>query len=824
MKNKILLILGIIASFCFFAKAEQWKLHPTYSEYLQRIIDTPKYTYILSGNQPYVDWVKDYSMRTNSIFRYDKAEKETEWLSIQNKLSAPVVITAEYNFDKSYLMVCYDNGDIDLIYDDGKVVNVPALKVADASYSKNINSVTFIPGGREAYVATGFGYITIDDEKGEIGTSRVLDKNTNCAVAFGDKIYIGTLEGLYRLEPRGSNEGVKVDGIGSVERMLISGDRLYIYSGSDWNARVDYIEANDIEAGTKLQVATFLMGIEPAKDGVLVTSHTAMWKINNDGSSSQYIRPEETVLHKTFSYDGRKFWVDMGLAGVKQIEWMPESSSWKATGEAILPNAANCFKSPNMVYSDKYGMLVRNHGFDYNFSSPTNFPPDYITGFKDGKWTPLSVSAVVPESFETFRVYNPTGLAIDPLDADMVYCGSVFDGILRLNLSDPSHSLRLGLVNDAAVGKPGYIGITQPPTKKDLEKYTPFGTPRFDSQGYLWVPYFNIETNLEEIWYWSPEDRKATTSVSNYKPLKKWDIANLTGANACGFIALQAPSNKNILVITVVNGNILKVIDHKGTVDNQKDDEIYTFTKNIYDQDGSKFECDFYRTLYEDPATGNVWVGTDQGVFYFNPKTLNDGGDTKVNRVKVPRNDGTSLADYLLDGACLNMITSDGQGRKWFATNGGGITVTSSSGAQVLKTYTSENSLLPSDQVYGLCYNPATNSMMVSTDSGLAEVFLSDVSVDGEDESGVVAYPNPVRPDYYGYVNIEGLEEGALVKITDSAGNLIKELGFADDGTIRWDVTNLNNKRVRSGVYYVLASGGPDSTGFSAAAKILVVN
>ncbi|MDE5807868.1 MAG: T9SS type A sorting domain-containing protein, partial [Muribaculaceae bacterium] len=194
-----------------------------------------------------------------------------------------------------------------------------------------------------------------------------------------------------------------------------------------------------------------------------------------------------------------------------------------------------------------------------------------------------------------------------------------------------------------------------------------------------------------------------------------------------------------------------------------------------------------------------------------------------VTRVKVARNDGTSLADYLLDGAMVNKIAVDGQGRKWFATNGGGITCTSSSGSEVVNVYTAENSLLPSDYVYGLCYNPANNSMMISTDSGLAELYLSGVA-GGSDEGSAIAYPNPVRPDYFGYVNIEGLEDGSLVKITDSGGNLIKELGFAEGGSIKWDVTNLNNKRVRSGVYYVLASGSADSSGFAAATKILVVN
>lgn len=824
MKNKILILLGFIAAFIIPAKGDQWRLHPTYSEYLGRIIDTPKYTYLLSGNQPYAYGIKDYGMRTNSLFRYDKTEKETEWLNISNKLSYPVVVSAEYNFEKSYLLVCYDNGDIDLIYDNGKTVNIPGLRVADPSILRTLNGITFIPGSNEAYIATAFGYITINDEKEEIGTSRIIDINYTAAVSYGGDIYVGNGEGLFCLDPRGGHDRRKIEGIGSVEKFLISGSRLYVLNGSGWSAKIDYLDADDIAGGFKPLMATYLLGLEPCKDGILAIGYSDMWKVDKEDEWTHYTLPIEAVWKKTYGYDGRKFWVDMGLKGVKQIEGQPDSQEWKATGETILPNAANCFKSNSMAYSDKYGMLVRNHGMDYNFSSVTNFPPDYISGLKGGDWIPYSISACDPERLDTYRVNNPNGLAIDPLDKDVVYCGSVQNGILRLNLADPSKSLRLGLKTDPAAGNPGFIGITDPPTKQYLETYSPFGPPGFDSEGYMWIPYFNIDANKEEIWYWSPEDRKATTSAANYKPLKRWEIDNIRGANALAFLPMRSAQNKNMMIISVIEGNVVKLIDHKGTVDNQRDDVVYTFSTNIYDQDGNKFDCTNYRTFFEDQQTGNLWVGTDKGVFYINPRTVNDGGDTKVTRMKIARNDGTSLADYLLDGACINMITSDGQGRKWFATNGGGITCTSPSGQQVLKTYTTENSMLPSDVVYSLCYNPSNNSMMISTDAGLAELLLSESSVEAGDDNGVAIYPNPVRPDYYGYVNIEGLEEGALVKITDSAGNLIKELGFADDGTIRWDVTNYNNKRVRSGVYYVLASGVSEGSGFSAAGKILVVN
>ncbi len=85
----------------------------------------------------------------------------------------------------------------------------------------------------------------------------------------------------------------------------------------------------------------------------------------------------------------------------------------------------------------------------------------------------------------------------------------------------------------------------------------------------------------------------------------------------------------------------------------------------------------------------------------------------------------------------------------------------------------------------------------------------------------VRAFPNPVTPDYYGYVTIDGLPESALVKIVDSEGNLVRELGRAEGGSIQWDILNLYGKRVRTGVYFVLSS---TSNGEANVAKILVMN
>ena len=264
------------------------------------------------------------------------------------------------------------------------------------------------------------------------------------------------------------------------------------------------------------------------------------------------------------------------------------------------------------------------------------------------------------------------------------------------------------------------------------------------------------------------------------------------------------------------------LIDHKGTVEDSSDDQV-VIPIELIDQDGSNIGFTSVRTMYEDMSTGLVWCGTDMGIFTFRPSELLKTGN-RGYRIKVARNDGTNLADYLLDGASINSIMADNSGKKWISTNGGGIVVTSSDGTEIVKTYTTENSGLPDNDVYAVCYNPENNSMMISTGVGLVELFLSSGSNNNAKESDVKVYPNPVRPDFYGYVTIEGLNDNALVKIVDTGGNLIKELGFAAGGEARWDATNLNMKRVPTGVYYVLATGGPDEEAYSNVSKILVVN
>ncbi len=809
--------------------AEQWRLHPTFDGDIERIIDTPDYTYFLSNSQIYIPDRGDNGKIYRSLFRYEKNSEEIVYLNKMNLLSDNILQTAEYNPENKYLVAVYDNGNIDLIYDDGKVLNIQGFMLSGGEYDKRVNGITFFQEANEIYIATDFGFIVIDDSVGEIKRTNVLNRKLTSAVRFGNKLFIGTRDGLYSCDFKNfvKFEDFKMEpDFEDIKSLTSFKDRLYVLCGEGWDAELPYITINGDDIVRNRWVTGMILGIERRKDGLLVSAPEPVWCIDEDYKVTLYMRDPVDNFKKMGSWAGTEFWMECKREGIRKVKVDTDengSAVWTTLADKIIPNASNAFKSSHIVFHPDYGMLVRNHGITSAFTVYDVNTPDLICSYRNFEWTPRSATYLAPS--DAFLQWNPGGIAVDPNNPDHIYSGSVFHGLMRLDLSDPSKSLRIGREGDPGNGKPGFVAIQ--PDFAGWKEFCPFSEPLFDNYGNLWTSWYDFdlskaEQDALEFRYWTPEDRAASKDAASYKPLKRMKIPQAEMGSARMLVPLRSSSYRNTLMyIPGAWGGSTIFIDHKGTLDNQGDDERVDI-KEFTDQDGARVDYAYIMSFYEDTATGLVLQGHYNGVINLRLSEIMKSGG-RVNRVKVSRNDGTNLADYLLDGVSVNCIVSDNSGCKWFGTGGGGIVITSGDGTEVLRTYTTDNSDIPDNTVYSICYNPENNSMMVSTDKGLAELFLS-TAAGGDSGSKAVIYPNPVRPDYFGYVTIEGLSDNALVKIVDAGGNLIKEVGFAAGGEARWNVTNLNSKRVPGGVYYVLASGAPDEEGFSTAGKILVVN
>lgn len=231
-----------------------------------------------------------------------------------------------------------------------------------------------------------------------------------------------------------------------------------------------------------------------------------------------------------------------------------------------------------------------------------------------------------------------------------------------------------------------------------------------------------------------------------------------------------------------------------------------TNTLNSYqgpfvNEDGTSLNITSCQCITED-KDNNMWIGTPVGPFMIESNQLGEANPI-LTQVKVPRNDGTNYADYLLSGVNIKSIVVDKDNRKWFGTNGNGLYLIAADNITTLAHFTKANSKLLSDNILSLALNEATGELFIGTDQGLCSYSgnISDSS-NGMTKDNVWAYPNPVKPDYSGAITITGLENGANVKIVTSNGVLVNE-GTASNGEYKWYGINRDGKRVASGIYMV---------------------
>ncbi len=189
--------------------------------------------------------------------------------------------------------------------------------------------------------------------------------------------------------------------------------------------------------------------------------------------------------------------------------------------------------------------------------------------------------------------------------------------------------------------------------------------------------------------------------------------------------------------------------------------------------------------------------------------------------MKVPRNDGTNYADYLLEGVAVNDICVDGANRKWMATLSNGVYLVSADGTEIIHHFLSSNSPLLSDVVNSVAVDPTTGEVFFGTDAGLCS-FQGDATQPSEalSKNEVKVYPNPVRPEYSGNITVTGLTENADVKITTTGGQVVAA-GTSHGGMFIWDGRNMAGARVPTGVYYIMCATQDGSKGI--AAKVVVI-
>ena len=252
---------------------------------------------------------------------------------------------------------------------------------------------------------------------------------------------------------------------------------------------------------------------------------------------------------------------------------------------------------------------------------------------------------------------------------------------------------------------------------------------------------------------------------------------------------------------------------------NPSTNELFKYS-NWTNQDGITYSLTFVNSVCEDKEK-NIWVGTNLGPFMIKSDEVGQE-DVTFYQIKVPRNDGTDYADYLLYGVNISHIAIDGGNRKWFATNGAGAFLISADNIQQIANFKEDNSYLLSNTISSTAINPKTGKVYFLTDKGLCS-YQGDATEPSEEmtKDNVYAYPNPVTPDYTGLITITGLTYDADVKITASNGALIAQ-GRSNGGMFTWDGNDRQGRRVASGIYFVITATSEGNSG--TVCRIAVIN
>ncbi|OIP83055.1 MAG: hypothetical protein AUK44_06135 [Porphyromonadaceae bacterium CG2_30_38_12] len=406
----------------------------------------------------------------------------------------------------------------------------------------------------------------------------------------------------------------------------------------------------------------------------------------------------------------------------------------------------------------------------------------------------MNIAASTIRDSTKYDVLNLMNIAVDSLDNSHFFVTSFGTGLYEfrnykfIKWHTPLNSTL----------EPHYLVPNNP------YRYTRLDGAVFDKNDNLFLTNSSVDKKIKILL------KNGTWTSLKYEGLTNYDLGKILINN----------QNQNQKWVTAPHYGALGVFDDNGTLDIQTDDKFINFeTFADADNEGSKISYKKGSCIAQD-KNGIIWLGTDTGpLLFYNTSKVFDAGYT-CSRVKIPRNNGTGLADYLLQSEHVKAIAIDGANRKWIGTETSGAYLLSENGQETIEHFTASNSPLLSNDVLSIEINPKTGEVFFGTGNGIVS-YQSDAAESTGMYENVHAYPNPVRENFNGIITITGLVANTNVKITDLNGNLICQT-VSNGAIATWNGKDTNGNKVRTGIYLAICANedGTQST----ITKIMVIN
>lgn len=762
------------------------------------------------------DMPSDLHRPSARLYVCDLSEKERKIVPLPQNPGEPQqsVSLAKVSPYDGTLVAVYSDGDISLHPKSGEptFIHSPFSKSVTPGSLKAI-SLNCPPDSEEVWLTTERGVTAIDTRRGCVTLTIPLPQKTSGALrcgnhillACGDRLLAATdtgelsqtdfkdvatdrdLTGLEMILPIKGDLALTVERLqGSRFRIsLLIPDATAPFSST---SRLVTITETDLDTqGVRTLTHQLEANLIPTPDGYLLRNGSSQTHIGYTLPADPPSLSDADIRSALLNTNKQTYpsWESAGRKGFILSED-------EAGSDTIRPGIPSAFICSTIAYAPSHGLVAANHGSSLDFTYASASLPPLFSILSSGQWSLPSPPYNIPESFgtnaDTYPVTLPNGMAVDPANPDILWCGSITCGLARFDLSSPqSPNLHLSNGADPWRKKEGFVEIA--PVQKNWNRLVKFSEPAFDVDGNLWTAWHNHDACLAgdphaELWMLPKEVQEEAGLTPPPQSLAEgWiKIPLPTGdeepTNNESLLALAAPRNRGLLIYTTnAFTPAIHVYDHNDTPADTADDRTASLTGPV-DSLQRRIGCNHVRRIREERSSGLVWVATEAGLFRFDPHKVLNG-----SRQVVPMG-SVGNGDVSLRGIAVSDMAFDyDRNVTWVASLGAGLWRLDTATGLVTDIFSTENSPIPSDNLYSVGYNPEEGNILVSTDEGLAEFIPRDTQ-GFPLRSPMSVSPAVITPEYKGPVTIHSAGVNAEILVKDRDGNTLSVLQSDQNGTL----------------------------------------
>jgi hypothetical protein len=728
-----------------------------------------------------------YAASPYSLFRYDNTNAEITRYSKTNYLSDVGITCIEYDPTSKYVVVGYNNGNIDLVNETGGI-NIPDIQLSNIVGDKKIYDI--YPFGDRIYLSAGFGIVVIDTPRKEVKETYFIGENgapvtvTDVVIAE-NLIYAATADGLLSASinnpflPNYTNwtpitslpndttvkhleyfNGYLLMAQGQIDRDVLY--RSAVGSGI-WETFIDFenIRFNEVWSDD---------------EWFTVSCNLTYFVYHFD-----FLQNYNMAVHNGYDVHANN-----SVVGTYGIVWTADRQN------GLLYKSGNTEKNirPQGPIS---GNVRRIEAFDNNiWIAHGGTTPDWtnqwrltgLSGFVDETWRHIDAGPATitgqNESTTPAAVFDIMDLAVNPLNQNQLAVASWEEGVIMVNIAAGTGVVTNGDPEDGGI-IPGTAQQNFAPGWKGVAGIA------YDATGVLWCTNSFTDQGLHAI------DLNGTYHSYELSPA-------VTASDKLGDILIDY---NGFVYLPVYNKGLL-VFNNNGTLGSNSDDNF----KLLTDDEGNGGLPSSDVQCMEVDLDGEVWVGTAQGLGIFYNSAGIFGEEVFDAEPILIQQDGNT--QELLSTESITCIKIDGSNRKWIGTQNSGVYLFSDDGLQQIYHFTEDNSPLFSNTIYDIAINHSNGEVLFATEQGVIG-FFSTATKFYEDVENARVFPNPVRPEYTGNITIDGLAYNTNVKITDIQGNIVYET-ISEGGRAVWDGKRIDGARPASGVYLVFITNPDGST------------